>query len=74
MRHADITHPHTGTTTHPFVATIAMEPATWAKFQRTFEDQKEVQQLGVDRSEPDMWTVFVACASREVRDLLESNW
>jgi hypothetical protein len=51
-----------------------MEPATWAKFQRTFEDQPEVQQLGVDRSEPDVWTVFVACASREVRDLLESNW
>jgi len=74
MRHTDITSPHTGTLTHPYVATIVMDPADWARFQHTFEDAPEVQQLAVDQSRPDKWTVYAACASRSVRDALESNW
>jgi hypothetical protein len=74
MRHSDITSPYIGTSTHPYVATILMDPADWTRFQDTFEDRPEVHQLGVDRNEPDSWTIYTACASREVCDLLESNW
>jgi len=74
MRHTDITCPYTGTSAHPYVATIDMDPAEWAMFESTFEDRPEVQQLGVDRSSADEWTVYAACDSRSVRDLLESNW
>ncbi len=74
MQYNDITCPHTGTSAHPYVATIRMDPANWAKFQRAFEDRPEVQQLGVDRSMADEWIVYAACGSRAVRDLLETNW
>jgi hypothetical protein len=70
MNHANLTIP----STHPYPATIVMEPADWAQFERAFADRPEVHQLGVDRTTPDAWTVYAACASREVRDLLESNW
>ena len=60
--------------THPHVATIVMDPAAWFDFERTFEDRPEVKILKVDQATPDEWTVFVACASDEVRKLLESNW
>jgi hypothetical protein len=63
-----------GTATHPHVATIVIDPAVWASFQRTFEDRPEVILLGVDREQPDVWTVRAACASLCVRDLLEGNW
>ena len=74
MCDTDITQDYTGTHTHPHVAVIHMDPANWSKFQRAFDDRPEVQQLGVDRSAPDEWIVYTACASRTVRDLLESNW
>ena len=60
--------------THPYVATIVMDPAAWFDFERTFEDRPEVKILKVDRETPDAWTVFAACASDEVRKLLERNW
>jgi hypothetical protein len=56
------------------LATIVMDPARWYDFERTFEDRPEVRIVKLDHSTPDMWTVYVACASDEVRDLLESNW
>jgi hypothetical protein len=63
-----------GTLTHPYVAEIVMDPVNWSGFQRTFDGRPEVQQLGVDRSVPDKWRVFVACSSRAIKELLESNW
>jgi hypothetical protein len=60
--------------THPHLATIVMDPARWYDFERTFEDRPEVRILRLDDRTPDAWTVRVACASQEVRDLLEANW
>lgn len=65
---------NTGTPTHPHLAVIQMDPADCAKFHRAFEDQPEVRQIDIDRSAPDVWTVYAACASQSVCDLLESNW
>ena len=66
--------PIKGTKTHPYVATIVMDPATWSRFEANFEDRPEVKIRQLDSSQPDQWTVYVACASERVRDLLESGW
>jgi hypothetical protein len=63
-----------GTTTHPFVATILMDPAKLHSFERTFEDRREVKILKVDDKTPGCWTVYADCASEEVQDLTERNW
>jgi hypothetical protein len=63
-----------GTKTHPFEATILMDPVQLHSFERTFEDRREVRILKVDDSTPDWWTVYAACASEEVQNQLESNW
>ena len=63
-----------GTKTHPYIATIIMDPAMWSRFEATFEDRPEVKIRRVDDQTPDAWTVYVACASEAVKDLLESNW
>ena len=73
MRYHDIT-PIQSSTTHPHIAEIVMDPAKWSKFERAFEGRPEVNILRVDRQVPDAWIVYVACASEDVRDLLESNW
>jgi hypothetical protein len=73
MTDTEIT-PIEGTKTHPYVATIFLDPARWFDFERTFDDRPEVKILKVDRQVPSAWTVYVACASAEVVDLLESNW
>lgn len=74
MRHSDITCPYKGTLTHPYVATVPIDPSDAARFQRMADDQTDVHILGVDRGSPDSWTIFVACASRDGRDKLESSW
>ena len=63
-----------GTKTHPFVATILMDPAKLHSFKRAFEDRREVRILMVDDKTPGCWTLYAACASEEVHGLLESNW
>jgi hypothetical protein len=68
------TMPIEGTKTHPYVATIVMDPARWYDFERRFDDRPEVKILKLDHRAADAWTVYVGCASDEVRDQLESNW
>jgi hypothetical protein len=63
-----------GTRTHPFVATIHLDPANLFSFERAFEGRREVRILKVDDKMPSCWTVYAACASEEVQELLESNW
>jgi len=73
MRYFDITS-IAGTKTHPYIAEIAMDPAKWFKFEQAFEARPVVRIRNVDQRMPDAWIVHIACASKEVRDLLESNW
>ena len=60
--------------THPYIAMIVMDPVKWFDFERTFENRPEVKILKLDRGQPDDWIVYAACASDEVRKLLERNW
>jgi hypothetical protein len=74
MRHSDILSPYQGTITHPYVASIAIDPSELAKFQRLSAEQSDVVNLGVDYRTRDRCTIYAACASKTGRDLLESNW
>ena len=73
MTYADIS-PSRRSVTHPFVATIVLNPSMWSRFEFLVEDRPEVEVIRVDRTKAEAWTVYAACASRTVRDLLESNW
>jgi hypothetical protein len=74
MKHQEITCPYSGTPTHPYIASLPMKPTAYAQFERLSEGHEDVKMLGVDRSAADVWTVFVACVSKNGKDLLESNW
>jgi len=61
--------------THPYIATVALDPFHWTQFQQRSEDNPATVITNVDRSTPDLWTVTVACASEMVRDMLEqADW
>ncbi len=66
--------PIEGTKTHPYIAKVIIDPAMWAQFERAFENRPEVRIRKVDHQTPDAWNVYVACASEEVRRLLERGW
>jgi hypothetical protein len=56
---------------HPHVATVTFDPVQWRDLQRHILERDELKFLGVDRSEPDLWTAQVGCASKAVRELME---
>lgn len=60
--------------THPYLAKLVLDPADWYDFERRVEDRPEVKVRRLDTAEPDQWTVWVACASPAVQELLEKNW
>ena len=74
MRHNDLISPYQGTSSHPYLAVIKIEPTEFAKFRGLVEDQQDIIILGVDKSTLDVWTLFAACPSRLSRDMLESAW
>jgi hypothetical protein len=73
MTNTDMT-PSEGKPSHPYVAAVVIDPANWSLFKWTFKDQPEVKILTVDRQTPVGWTVYAGCASRDVRERIESNW
>ncbi|MGY0788070.1 hypothetical protein ACW7BJ_01790 [Azospirillum argentinense] len=63
------------TKTHPYTATITLDPYHWARFQQLSENHPEAIISDVDITTPNLWTVTVACASETVREKLEdAGW
>jgi len=60
--------------THPYLATLYIDPAELHDLERRFTDRREVKILGVDTTMPDNWVVYVACASEQIVRKLEENW
>ena len=63
-----------GTKTHPYIATLTMDPVHWHRFEADFQYRPEVKIRHVDRDQPDVWIVYVACASEAVKELMEEHW
>lgn len=65
LRRFNMSSPYkTPPASHPYVATIAFDPANWRNLQRIIDERDEMKLLGADQSKPDTWTARVACASR----------
>ncbi len=56
---------------HPYVAEVTIDPVQWRDLQRHILERDELKLLGVDQSEPDLWTAHVGCASKAVKHLME---
>ena len=70
MRYNEIAPPRT----HPYIATLHIDPADLRYVQRLAEDRPELRFLSYDESKPDRWTVRIGCASRAVVERLEDAW
>jgi hypothetical protein len=70
MRYHEIASPRS----HPYIATITIDPADFYKFERLTEDRPEVVLLHRDDCDPDYWTLSVGCASAAVASRLEAGW
>ena len=70
MRQREIIPPPT----HPYVASITIDPVDLRRVQRMVEDRPELRFLDYDDAEPDAWPVRVGCASRAVADAVEDAW
>ena len=60
--------------THPNLATLSIDPADWYRLQELNADNPATRLLGYDEPHDERLTVYVACASREVRRRLEDAW
>jgi hypothetical protein len=70
MRYHEIIGPRS----HPYIATISIDPADFRQFERLTEDRPEFRLLHCEDREPDCWTLSVGCASAEVASRLEAGW
>jgi hypothetical protein len=63
-----------GTKSHPYLAVVVIDPADLWRLEQVFEDRPEARIRKVDQGTPDTWTIYIACASQRVCDLIEGNW
>lgn len=61
-------------TTHPHVIEIELDPADYGRICRLTDEAPEVRVLDVDQSHPNVWTMYVACASAETASRLQAAW
>jgi hypothetical protein len=62
---------------HPILATLTIDLANWGDLQRLNadnEDNQDTRIVGHDPPRVGKITVFIACASENIRDRLEAAW
>jgi len=74
MRNAEITHPFTPPITHPYLATISIDPVDARRFLQLMEHHPELTLCHIDRQEPDCWIIYLGCASEEACDRVQDAW
>lgn len=76
MRHHDITQPNRFRlpTSHPVLATLSINPEDWFHLQRLDAANPGTDIIGHDAPQGGLMTVYVACASDEVRNRLRDGW
>jgi hypothetical protein len=60
--------------THPYIASITIDPVDFGRLQRMAENQPELRFIDFDDSKPDTWVVRIGCASRAVVAGLKDAW
>lgn len=59
---------------YPVLATLTIDTANWGHLQRLNADNEDTHIVGHDPPRGGKITVFIACASDEVRCRLEDGW
>jgi hypothetical protein len=70
MHYKEITAP----ASHPYIATIIVDPADFHRIERLIDDSRELRLLDCDDSEADHWKVRIGCASEAVKANVEDAW
>jgi hypothetical protein len=62
--------------THPYLLDLRLDPVDVHRLRRMLDEDRDdtARVVRVDRSKSDVWIVTLACASAQVRDLLDSAW
>lgn len=59
---------------HPYVATIRIDPVEFDYFERLIFDSPELRLAGREIDQPDTWKLHIACASKSVMYGVEDRW
>lgn len=59
---------------HPVLCELTIDVMKWYRFQQLNEHTEETNIVGYDDPEDGQITVWVACASEDVKDALEDGW
>jgi hypothetical protein len=59
---------------HPYLTEIDLDPVNWDRLQQMTDDNPATQIVGHDDPADGLMTVYVACASGEVRNRLRDGW
>lgn len=59
---------------HPVLAEITINVMSWYRFQQLNDHTQETNIIGHDDPAGGQITIYVACASEDVKDALEDGW
>ena len=59
---------------HPYVAELRIDPAQLRELEQFANDRPELRHIHTDDSQPDIFVVYVGCASAETKIRLEDGW
>lgn len=59
---------------HPVLAQVDIDPAEWFRLEQLDADNPGTQIIGHEVPQDGRMTVFIACASAEVKRRLEDGW
>jgi hypothetical protein len=59
---------------HPILAEVHIDPVDWYRFETLNDDTPATRIVGHDDANDGLMTVYVACASDEVKERLEDGW
>lgn len=64
----------TAPTSHPYIISIAIDPADRQRIERMIENSPELRLVDLDDRRANEWTIAIGCASERVRDAVEDGW
>lgn len=59
---------------HPVLCELTIDVMNWYRFERLSENAPELNIVGHDEPEDGQVTIYVACASDDVKEALENGW
>jgi len=70
MRQHEVTAP----ANYPHVVDLHIDPVHLHRLERYADETETYRVLRIDRSQPDLWTVTIGCASEAVAERMDEGW